>query len=110
MPMCLRAVFRRAALLPIANEAQTFMNMDSIPRIAPGCRLHPTDEVLLIPEGALQLSGPSREILQLLDGHRNVKALVAELLQQYPGSDAEEVRGDVLSLLDRMAERGVVRV
>ncbi len=85
------------------------MNMDSIPRIAPGCRLHPTNEVLLIPEGALQLSGPSREILQLLDGQRNVKALVAELLQQYPGSDAEEVRGDVLSLLDRMAERGVVR-
>ena len=84
--------------------------MDSIPRIAPGCRLHPTNEVLLVPEGALQLSGPSREILQLLDGHRNVKALVAELLQQYPGSDAEEVRGDVLSLLDRMAERGVVRV
>ncbi len=86
------------------------MNMDSIPRIAPGCRLHPTDEVLLIPEGALQLSGPSREILQLLNGQRSVRAIVEELLRQYPGTAVEEVRGDVLSLLDRMAERGVVRV
>jgi pyrroloquinoline quinone biosynthesis protein D len=86
------------------------MNMNSIPRIAPGCRLHPTDEVLLVPEGVLQLSGPSREILQLLDGQRSVQAVVEELLRQYPGADAEEVRGDVLSLLDRMAERGVVRV
>ncbi len=86
------------------------MDTNSIPRIAPGCRLHPTDEVLLIPEGALQLSGPSREILQLLDGQRSVRAVVEELLRQYPGAPAEEVRGDVLSLLDRMAERGVVRV
>ena len=86
------------------------MNMDSIPRSAPGCRLHPSDEVLLIPEGALQLSGPSREILQLLDGQRSVRAVVEELLRQYPGTAVEEVRGDVLSLLDRMAERGVVRV
>ncbi len=86
------------------------MNMDSRPRIAPGCRLHPTDDVLLVPEGALQLSGPSREILQRLDGQRSVQAVVEELLLQYPGADAEEVRGDVLSLLDRMAERGVVRV
>ncbi len=85
------------------------MNIDSIPRIAPGCRLHPTDEVLLIPEGALQLSGPSRGILQLLDGQRSVRAVVEELLRQYPDAPAEEVRGDVLSLLDRMAERGVVR-
>jgi pyrroloquinoline quinone biosynthesis protein D len=86
------------------------MNLDSRPHIAPGCRLHPTDEVLLIPEGALQLSGPSREILQRLDGQRSVLAIVEEMLQQYPGADAEEVRADVLSLLDRMAEHGAVRV
>jgi pyrroloquinoline quinone biosynthesis protein D len=85
------------------------MDITSIPRIAPGCRLHPTDEVLLVPEGALQLTGPAREILQRLDGQRSVQVIVDELLQQYPGAPAEEIQGDVLSLLTRMAERGVVR-
>jgi pyrroloquinoline quinone biosynthesis protein D len=85
------------------------MEIDSIPRIAPGCRLHPADDVLLMPEGALQLSGPSRQILLLLDGHRSVQAVVEDLLREYPEADADEVRGDVLSLLNRMAEQGVVR-
>jgi pyrroloquinoline quinone biosynthesis protein D len=85
------------------------MDINSIPRIAPGCRLHPTDEVLLIPEGALQLTGPAREILQHLDGERSVQVIVDELLKQYPGAPADEIQGDVLSLLTRMAERGVVR-
>ncbi|MEO6802881.1 MAG: pyrroloquinoline quinone biosynthesis peptide chaperone PqqD [Granulicella sp.] len=85
------------------------MDINSIPRIAPGCRLHPTEEVLLVPEGTLQLSGPAREILERLDGQRSVQAIVDELLQQYPGAPADEVRTDVLSLLARMEERNVVR-
>jgi pyrroloquinoline quinone biosynthesis protein D len=88
----------------------TTMDMESTPRIAPGCRLHPTEEVLLIPEGTLQLTGPAREILQRLDGKRNVQAIVDELLKEYPGADAGEVGGDVLSLLARMEQRNVVRV
>jgi pyrroloquinoline quinone biosynthesis protein D len=86
------------------------MDIHSTPRIAPGCRLHPTEEVLLVPEGTLQLSGPAREILQRLDGQRSVQAIVEELLREYPGADADEVRADVLSLLERMEERNVVRV
>jgi pyrroloquinoline quinone biosynthesis protein D len=86
------------------------MDVNSIPRIAPGCRLHATEEVLLVPEGTLQLSGPAREILQRLDGKRTVQIIVDELLLQYPGAPADEVRTDVLSLLERMAERNVVRV
>jgi pyrroloquinoline quinone biosynthesis protein D len=86
------------------------MDIHSTPRIAPGCRLHPTEEVLLVPEGTLQLSGPAREILQRLDGQRSVQTIVEELLREYPGADADEVRADVLSLLERMEERNVVRV
>lgn len=84
--------------------------MNSTPRLAPGCRLHPTESVLLVPEGTLNLTGPTREILARLDGKLAVSSIVADLLQQYEGADAGEVQVDVLDLLDRMQQRGVVRI
>jgi pyrroloquinoline quinone biosynthesis protein D len=85
------------------------MDLNSTPRLAPGCRLHPTENVLLIPEGTLNLAGPAREILARLDGSKNVTDVVADLLKEYPGADAAEIQNDVLSLLNRMAQRGVIR-
>lgn len=85
------------------------MDLNSIPRLAPGCRLHPTESVLLIPEGTLNLTGPTREILSMLDGSRSVTAVVADLLQQYQGADENEVQKDVLELLQRLQQRGVIR-
>jgi pyrroloquinoline quinone biosynthesis protein D len=86
------------------------MELNSIPRLAPGCRLHPTEGVLLIPEGTLNLTGPSREILAMLDGKRTVADLVAALVQQYQGADEKEIGDDVLSLLNRLQQRGVLKV
>ena len=85
------------------------MDLNSTPRLAPGCRLHPTENVLLIPEGTLNLAGPAREILARLDGSKNVTDVVADLLKEYPGADAAEIQNDVLTLLNRMAQRGVIR-
>lgn len=85
------------------------MDMNSTPRMAPGCRLHPTESVLLIPEGTLNLTGPTREILTKLDGQKNVTAVVTDLLQQYEGVDVIEMQKDVLDLLNRLEQRGVVR-
>lgn len=85
------------------------MDLNSTPRLAPGCRLHPTENVLLVPEGMLNLTGPTREILTRLDGSKSVADVVAELLQEYAGADATEVQGDVLNVLNRLAQRGVVR-
>ncbi|MEG9435559.1 pyrroloquinoline quinone biosynthesis peptide chaperone PqqD [Edaphobacter sp. HDX4] len=85
------------------------MELNSIPRLAPGCRLHPTESVLLIPEGTLNLTGPTREILTMLDGTRNVSAVVGDLLHQYEGADEIEVQKDVLDLLNRLQQRGVIR-
>jgi pyrroloquinoline quinone biosynthesis protein D len=86
------------------------MDLTSTPRLAPGCRLHPTQDVLLVPEGTLNLTGPSREILTRLDGQQSVTAIVADLMREYADADADEVQGDVLKLLERMQERGIVRV
>jgi pyrroloquinoline quinone biosynthesis protein D len=85
------------------------MDLNSTPRLAPGCRLHPTESVLLIPEGTLNLTGPTREILTRLDGQKNVTEVVTDMLQQYAGADANEIQGDVLNLLNRLEQRGVVR-
>jgi pyrroloquinoline quinone biosynthesis protein D len=82
------------------------MDTNAVPRLAAGCRLHATEPILLIPEGTLKLSGPSRDILSLLDGRRSVAELIVLLQAQY----AEVVEQDVLDLLDRMAQRGVIRL
>ena len=86
------------------------MDLNATPRLAAGCRLHPTEAVMLIPEGTLKLQGPAREILAHLDGKQSVAAIVDELLNQYEGVDRDDIQHDVLSLLDRMVQRGVVRI
>ncbi len=85
------------------------MDLDSIPKLALGCRLHPSEAVLLVPEGTLNLSGPARDILAQLDGKQTVTAIVDQLLAQYSGAPKDEMTQDVLNLLNRMEQRGVVR-
>jgi pyrroloquinoline quinone biosynthesis protein D len=86
------------------------MDMNSIPMVVRGCRLHPTQDVLLMPEGTLELNGPSRDVLARVDGNRNVAGIVQELLQEYEGAEEAEIRTDVLALLQDLKNRGVLRV
>jgi pyrroloquinoline quinone biosynthesis protein D len=85
------------------------MEMNSIPMVVRGCRLHPTQDVLLMPEGTLELNGPSRDVLTRVDGNRDVAAIVQELLQEYEGAEEAEIRTDVLALLQDLKDRGVLR-
>ena len=83
--------------------------MNSIPIMARGCRLHPTQDVLLMPEGTLELNGPSRDVLTRVDGNRDLTSIVQDLLQEYEGADEAVVRNDVLALLQDLKQRGVLR-
>ena len=85
------------------------MDMNSIPMVVRGCRLHPTQDVLLMPEGTLELNGPSRDVLARVDGNRDVAGIVQELLQEYEGAEEAEIRTDVLALLQDLKNRGVLR-
>ena len=85
------------------------MDMNSIPMVVRGCRLHPTQDVLLMPEGTLELNGPSRDVLARVDGNRDVAAIVQELLQEYEGAPEAEIRTDVLALLQDLKQRGVLK-
>ena len=59
-------------------------------------------QVLLFPEGMVQLNGPAGEILALCDG-RSVDAIVEALETRFAGSD---LRDDVLGFLDEARRRG----
>ena len=71
--------------------------------------MHPTQDVLLVPEGTLELGGPARDVLTRVDGSKSVGLIVDELLLEYEAADATEVRRDVLELLAIMEQRGVLR-
>ncbi len=85
------------------------MDMNSIPMVVRGCRLHPTQDVLLMPEGTLELNGPSRDVLARVDGNRDVAAIVRDLAQEYEGAEESEISTDVLVLLQDLMQRGVLR-
>lgn len=86
------------------------LDINSIPALAPGCRLHATQDVMLVPEGTLDLSGPSRDILTRVDGKRSVRGIVDELLQEYEGATDAEISADILALLEDLRGRGVLRM
>jgi pyrroloquinoline quinone biosynthesis protein D len=80
------------------------------PRLAPGCRLGTgpgQEELLLIPECALKLKGTSRAVVELCDGARTVREIVAELAARY-SADSALVETDVVALLGKLHDRGVM--
>lgn len=77
--------------------------MESRPRLAPGCRLDNKvqgSQMLLMPERALRLSGPSLEIVQRCDGQRTVQQIVSELQKVYSKALPQKVEHDILEYLE----------
>jgi pyrroloquinoline quinone biosynthesis protein D len=79
------------------------------PRLVTGARLRYDDvreeHQLLIPEGVVRLNPTAAEVLELCDGERSLDDIVGALSARYDGAD---LRGDVLELVDAMAQRGLV--
>ncbi|HEY6127568.1 MAG TPA: pyrroloquinoline quinone biosynthesis peptide chaperone PqqD [Candidatus Acidoferrum sp.] len=73
----------------------------SKPQLAPGVRLgeNQGQRVLLMPERALRLSGPSLEIVERCDGNHTVAQLVAELQKLYSKADPHKVESDIVGYL-----------
>jgi pyrroloquinoline quinone biosynthesis protein D len=84
---------------------------DSVPRLAPGCRLNDGgtgEDLLLIPEGALRLKGPGRAIVELCDGRRAMRQIVEELRLRFQSADSARIENEVLAFLTRLRDRGVL--
>ena len=77
------------------------MDPNSRPRLAVGVRLgeNNNQRVLLMPERALRLNGPSLEIVQRCDGKHTVQQIISELQQIYSKAKPEKVEQDILGYL-----------
>ncbi|HEY6443633.1 MAG TPA: pyrroloquinoline quinone biosynthesis peptide chaperone PqqD [Candidatus Acidoferrales bacterium] len=77
--------------------------MNSRPRLAAGCRLNEKDKpprMLLMPERALRLNGPSLEIVERCDGSHTVQQIISELQRIYSKAEPAKVEQDILGYLD----------
>ncbi len=76
-------------------------DLNSFPRLAPGCRLSENNQqrVLLMPERALRLNGPSLEIVQRCDGNHTVQQIISELQKLYSKAEPKKVETDILGYL-----------
>ena len=81
-------------------------DLNSRPHLAAGCRLNDAKQqprVLLMPEKALRLMGPSLEIVERCDGQHTVHQIITELQRIYDKAEAQKVESDIrgyLSLLN----------
>ena len=77
------------------------LDLTSKPRLAPGVRLGENNQqrVLLMPERALRLNGPSLEIVQRCDGQHTVQQIITELQQLYSKAEPKKVESDILGYL-----------
>jgi pyrroloquinoline quinone biosynthesis protein D len=75
--------------------------LNSRPRLSPGCRLGENNlqRVLLMPERALRLIGPSLEIIERCDGQHTVAAIITDLQKIYSKAQPQKVEQDILGYL-----------
>jgi len=85
------------------------MSVDSSSRpcLAPGCRMgeNNNQRVLLMPERALRLNGPSLEIVQRCDGKHTVEQIITDLQKLYSKAAPEKVASDILGYLQLLKDQ-----
>ena len=77
------------------------LDPNSRPQLAPGCRLgeNQGQKVLLMPERALRLGGPSLEIVTRCDGNHTIATLIVDLQKLYSKAEPQKVEADILGYL-----------
>ena len=85
-------------------------DLQSHPRLAVGCRLSENNQqrVLLMPERALRLNGPSLEIVERCDGKHTVQQIISELQQIYSKAEPQKVESDILDYLARLHDQRAI--
>jgi hypothetical protein len=86
-------------------------DLDARPQLAAGCRLNDAKQqprVLLMPEKALRLIGPSLEIVERCDGRHTARQLIAELQAIYAKAAPKKVESDILGYLSLLNDQGAV--
>lgn len=85
--------------------------LTAVPRLAAGVRLNEKNQqprVLLMPERALRLNGPSLEIVQLCDGKHTVQQIAEKLHELYSKAEPERITNDLLGYLALLHDQRAV--
>ncbi len=82
----------------------------SQPRLAAGCRWGGSEEnrVILFPEGAIQLQGTGRQVLERCDGVRTFGEIITELQAQFSAADPAKIRDDISQFLEQLQKKRIV--
>jgi pyrroloquinoline quinone biosynthesis protein D len=83
-------------------------DLNSRPHLAAGCRLNDAKQqprVLLMPEKALRLNGPSLEIVERCDGQHTVRQIITELQRIYDKAEPQKVENDILGYLSLLNDQ-----
>ena len=83
-------------------------DLNSRPRLAAGCRLNDARQqprVLLMPEKALRLNGPSLEIVERCVGRHTVRQIITELQKIYDKAEPQKVESDILGYLSLLNDQ-----
>src|ERR1700733_5713849 len=83
-------------------------DLNSRPHLAAGCRLNDPKQpprVLLMPEKALGLMGPSLEIVERCDGQHTVRQIITELQKIYDKADPQKVETEILGYLSLLNDQ-----
>ena len=94
-----------------ARGYETMMpDSNSKPRLAAGCRLgeNNNQRVLLMPERALRLNGPSLEIVERCDGRHTVQEIINDLQKLYSKAAPEKVQQDILGYLQLLHDQRAI--
>jgi pyrroloquinoline quinone biosynthesis protein D len=88
----------------------TALTDESQPRLAAGCRWGGTEDnrVILFPEGAIQLQGTGRQVLERCDGQRTFGQIITELQAQFSAADPKKIRDDISKFLEQLQQKRIV--
>ena len=80
---------------------------NSRPQLVPGVRLgeNQGQKILLMPERALRLNGPSLEIVSRCDGKHTTTQIIAELQKLYSKAEPKKVEQDILGYLQLLHDQ-----
>ncbi len=85
--------------------------LTAVPRLAAGVRLNEKNQqprMLLMPERALRLNGPSLEIVQLCDGKHTVQQIAEKLHALYSKAEPERITNDLLGYIGLLHDQRAV--